>query len=235
MKPPTIPELAVAWLLPPSSRAQVLGDLEERFRPSPPGGAARRYWLDAASVIPRVMWAHVFRDRPEINAIGSDLRRRAEAFQDTLWARQFRLLVVTPLMFAMMTGPALAKGKSQWLLAVLLVAGAVFVGTFWKDASGRQVPGSLSDDELRIFHRSALMRQRDLMRAFTWQGFSLYGFLVFFVMLVSLALNLPTFAWRLSILPLGALAIFGFSRQRTAVLEHLQKLQHEIDSLEPAA
>jgi hypothetical protein len=230
MKIPAIPKLAAEHLLPPRYRAQVLGDLEERFRNAPPEGAARQYWTDAFSATYSILLG-----RTAVVNHRSDLRKRADAFQDSLWRRNIGHSVAFLLLTALvvLSGSFRATRFSSVIGLLPVVVLALQARARWTLGSAQPVPPSLSDQELRQFHRAALKRHLDFT---SYSHRTLYLSLGLWLALLlpfrwSEIVNMPDYFWGLAAFPFSVMVAFLIPLTRTNIAKYVQTIQTEIDSL----
>jgi len=171
LQPPRLLQRFIEAALPPSSRENILGDLEERYRSSDSSGSLG-YFLDVARLWPRLIAAQVTRSLSTcsclsdgVGAVGvsADLRVRTAAYQDYIWNRNFHAICgALILLAATMFASALERG---WTLAdagrIGLAIGWV-CGTYqlyFRQGHANSVPTGKSPDELRGFQCGELRRQ----------------------------------------------------------------------------
>ncbi|HYP08719.1 MAG TPA: hypothetical protein VER03_20970 [Bryobacteraceae bacterium] len=165
VEPPRWLEAAVSFLLPPSCRETVLGDLQERFAEHAPSTRWLAYVADAVTTVPQVVQSRTRRtfNRGSLCAISAsgDLRSRAEQHQTQVWVRNAILLVS----MVFMIGIFLLNSGGDWHFheSVTLAMTIGWIGATWRSyvVRGRStsVPASLSLRELRAFHRREILRQ----------------------------------------------------------------------------
>jgi hypothetical protein len=231
-QPPKSVRIFAEHSLPPSYRAQVLGDLQERFEQGSVRHATLRYGLDAVSVVGRVWW----NCQSSARLLHSDLRKRAEAFQDSIWRRTIGhtlafSAILIPLVVDSMVHATAVYARALHVFTLLFLA--VWLRKQWTGCAPRQVPQSFSELELGAFHRAELTRHRAFMQ---WSYRANYSCAAAWLALWLPAKwtaiwTMPNFMWGLFVFPFGLMIAFLIPRTRQAVAVHLQKLQHEIDSL----
>jgi hypothetical protein len=136
-------ETILAWLIPPACREEVLGDLRERRRSS------ARYLLEAASVIPCVVYSRICRTTDSVIALAEALSMYT-AFVTAAWwldstllsdERGFVRLAIPPaiILAATILADAYSNPKRHWplrplfapILGVALVYAAQSVLSPW--------------------------------------------------------------------------------------------------------
>lgn len=195
----------VGTLLPPTSREQILGDLEEVYRSRVTQTGAWRatfhYVLDAAPVVVVKLWDL----RRNFNAggcvpgavpIGADsaiLRRHVEQFQHENYCRLMfytaAMSMVSVFVLVAVSYSIYGTGRplrpAVWIVLAVLGSFAFTVYQHFRRGSGHAVPSGLSGAELVAFHRTALARRRDFLRT-----------LWYWKMLPLLAPHLGLMVWR---------------------------------------
>ncbi len=230
-EPPQFAQIFAEHSLPPSYRGQVLGDLEERFRDAP-RHPALHYCLDAVSAVSRVL----FNGQHPVRLTHSDLRKRADAFQDSIWRRNIVsavmfLLFLLPLQLVGLARATAIYPRALHVLALILFA--LWLRVQWTRGGARTVPDSLSEQELRIFHRAQLIHRRDFALA---SFHTLYASVSLWLALWlpikwSAIWTMSAHFWGLAVFPFAVMLSFLIPRTRRDVAAQLQKLQHEIDEL----
>jgi len=234
--PPRWMQAVVSSLLPPACRETVLGDLQERF-----GERARARWLgyagDVVTTVPQVVRSQmrriVTRGSLCAAAVPCDLRSRAEQLQTQVWIRNAAMLLSVLLVI----GSFLLNARGAWKFheSVSLAMTIGWVGAVWQSYAVRgrstPVPGSLSRDELRAFHRRELRRQMDL----GYRKFVYWSVPAVLLSLYGLAVAVPGFRVRAGVMLLGAIAMqncvmaWAHRKERSRYQRELDLLDQEIE------
>ena len=156
INPPCWMQAAVSFLLPPTYRETVLGDLQERFRERGAGARWLAYLTDVVTTVPQVLGSHMRRmvTRGSIcTAVPGDLRSRAEYLQTQVWIRNATVLVSVLLVIGIFLLNARGAWQFHELVSLMMTIG--WIGATWQSYAVRgrstSVPTSLSWDELRAF------------------------------------------------------------------------------------
>lgn len=233
--PPQWMQAVVSSLLPPACREPVLGDLQERFGER----AARARWLgyvgDAVTTVPQVLRSRAWRiiTGGPACAVPGDLRSRAEQLQTQVWIRNAVMLFSAVVLI----GVFLLNARGAWHYheSVSLAMTIGWIGAAWQSygvrGQSKIVPASLSWKQLRMFHRSELIRQMNLgCREFVY-----WSVPAALLILYALAVPVPGFRIRAGVMLLGALAMqngviaWGRWKERSRYQQELDRLDREVE------
>jgi hypothetical protein len=225
---------AASFLLPPTYREPVLGDLQERFSQRRASTRSLAYLVDVATTVPQVLRSQIRRTVTRgaacSTALSGDLRNRAEQLQTQVWLRNAVILVsLVPFMGAFLLN---ARGSWHFHESVSLAMTLGWIGPIWRvyGVRGRStiVPASLSEIDLREFHRSEVIRQMDL----GCRDFLYWSTPAALLIVYSLVVGVPGF--RAGLFLLLALAMqngavyWTHGRERRRYQRELDRLEQEV-------